>query len=56
MRKNNSVYDFENYMVDSIMTEKAKSKTMYDVRRMSEYIKEVGRPLTSTEAEQFVVY
>lgn len=43
-------------MTNSVITEKAKDKIMSDVRKMSEYIKKVGRPLTKTEVKQFVVY
>lgn len=46
MNNNSSVYEFENYLNSSVMTEKPTERIMYDIRKMSEYIKEIGRPLT----------
>ncbi len=54
MDENKNIYDFENHMIDSVITEKAKNKTMYDIRKMSEYIKKVGRSLTEEEIRQFI--
>lgn len=56
MMKNNSIYELENYLADGKMVEKPTTKIMYDVRRMSEHIKKIGRPLTNAESEQFIVY
>lgn len=55
MRKSNSVYKFEDYLTNSKLTEKPTG-IMYDVRKMSEYIKKAGRPLTNEESKQFIVY
>lgn len=43
----------ENHITNSVITEKAKDKIMYDVRKISEYIKEVGRALTKEEIRRF---
>ena len=43
-------------MVNSALVEKASSEVMYDIRKMSEYIREVGRPLTELEVKKFIVY
>lgn len=56
MKKSNSIYNFENFMANSALVEKASSEVMYDIRKMSEYIREVGRPLTEMEVEKFIVY
>lgn len=53
--KNNSIYNFENHLSDSIMVEKPVIKVMYDIRRMSEHIRKIGRPLTELEAKQFII-
>ena len=53
--KNSSIFEFENYLTDSVMVEKPTTRIMYDIRKMSEQIKLLGRPLTNAEAEQFIV-
>lgn len=53
--KNEIVYDFENHLSDSRMVEKSVTRVMYDIRKMSEYIREIGRPLTESEAQQFII-
>lgn len=56
MMKGNSIYELENYLTDGKMVEKSTTRIMYDVRKMSEYIKKIGRPLTNAESKQFIVY
>lgn len=38
-----------------VMIEKPVVKAMYDIRRMSEQIRKIGRPLTELEAKQFII-
>ena len=47
-------YNFENHLSDGRMAEKPVARVMYDIRKISEYIKELGRPLTEVEAQQFI--
>lgn len=53
--KNEIVYDFEDHLSDSRMVEKPVTRVMYDIRKMSEYIRKIGRPLTESEAQQFII-
>lgn len=53
--KNDNIYSFENHLSDGRMVEKPVAKVMYDIRKMSEHIKEMGRPLTELEAQQFII-
>ena len=53
--KNDNIYNFENHLSDGRMVEKPAVRVMYDIRKMSEYIKELGRPLTEVEANQFII-
>lgn len=55
MMKNDGIYDFENHLSDSRIVEKPVAKVMYDIRKMSERIKEIGRPLTALEAKEFII-
>lgn len=56
MKANSSIYTFENHLEDGRLVEKIPSnKPVYDLRKMSRMIKELGRPLTSEEVEQFVI-
>lgn len=52
---NDNVYNFESHLSDSRIVEKPVAKVMYDIRKMSEHIKEIGRPLTELEAKQFII-
>lgn len=52
---NDNIYEFENHLSDSRMVEKPVAKVMYDIRKMSEHMKETGKPLTELEAQQFIV-
>ena len=47
-----NIIDLEYYAKDSILTEPSDGK-VFDYRRMYEVVKELGRPLTDKEAEQF---
>lgn len=55
MMKNDNIYSFENHLSDSRIVEKPASKVMYDIRKMSDQIKKIGRPLTELEAQQFII-
>lgn len=55
MMKNDNIYSFENHLSDSRIVEKPTARVMYDIRKMSEQIKKIGRPLTELEAQQFVL-
>ncbi len=46
------VIDLERYAKDSRLTEHSDGK-IFDYRKMLELVKELGRPLTDKEAEQF---
>ena len=50
------IYEFEDYISESILTEKSiYHDYMYDLRRMSDFVSQIGRPLTDEEIKQFVV-
>lgn len=49
------IYNFEDNLSDSRIVEKPNTKVMYNIRQMSEYIKKIGRPLTESEAEKFII-
>lgn len=55
MMKSENVYDFENHLSDSRMVDMPVAKVMYDIRKMSEHIRKIGRPLTESEAQQFII-
>ncbi len=55
MMKSDNIYNFENHLSDSRIVEKPAARVMYDIRKMSEYIKELGRPLTEVEAKRFII-
>lgn len=40
---NNSIYDFESNLTGSQLVEKITDKKMYDIRKMKNRIKELGR-------------
>ena len=46
------VIDLESFMTDGRYTEPADGKT-FDIRKMLEEVKRIGRPLTEAEAEKF---
>lgn len=54
MAKNNygKVIDLERYTNDTRLTEPSDGK-IFDYRKMFELVKQLGRPLTDQEAEQF---
>lgn len=54
MAKNNygKVIDLERYTNDTRLTESSDGK-IFDYRKMFELVKQLGRPLTDQEAEQF---
>lgn len=54
MMKSNygKVVDLEQYSKDSRLTEPSDGK-IFDYRKMLELVKQLGRPLTDREAEQF---
>jgi hypothetical protein len=47
-----SVVDLEKYSEDTRLTEPSDGK-IFDYRRMLDIVKQLGRPLTDKEAEQF---
>ncbi len=55
MMKNENIYYFENHLSDSRIVEKPVARVMYDIRKMSEHIRKIGRPLTESEAQQFII-
>jgi hypothetical protein len=54
MVKNNygNVVDLEKYSKDTRLTEPSDGK-IFDYRRMLDIVKQLGRPLTEKEAEQY---
>ena len=54
-KKSNPIYNFENFMANGTLVEKVSSEVMYDIRKMSEYIREIGRTLTEIDVEKFIV-
>jgi hypothetical protein len=54
MVKNNdgNVVDLEKYAKDTRLTEPSDGK-IFDYRQMLDIVKQLGRPLTDREAEQF---
>ncbi|MBQ7944302.1 MAG: hypothetical protein IJ326_09610 [Lachnospiraceae bacterium] len=46
------VVDLEQYAKDSVLTEPSDGK-IFDYRKMIELVRQLGRPLTDKEAEQF---
>ena len=51
-RSTNYAHDIAYYAKDSRLTEPSDGK-QYEWRKMIEYSKELGRPLTNEEAEKF---
>lgn len=49
------IYDFENELISSQLTEHLKNPVMYDIRKMSEQIGKLERPLTNDEAEKYKI-
>lgn len=49
------IYDLENKLLSSQLTEYSKSPVMYDIRKISEQIRKLGRPLTDDEAEKYKI-
>ena len=47
-----NVIDLEQYAKDSRLTEPSDGK-IFDYRKMLELVKQLGRPLTEKEAEEF---
>lgn len=52
---NNSIYDFESNLTGSQLVEKITDKKMYDIRKMKNRIKELGKSLTIDEADEFLI-
>lgn len=51
-KKTNYTHDIAYYAKDSRLTEPSDGKR-YEWRKMIELVKEIGRPLTEEEAEEF---
>lgn len=52
---NTSIYDFEDKLKTSQLVEHSKEPIMYDIRKISNQVKELGRPLTNEEAKKYKV-
>lgn len=52
---NISIYDFEDKLQSSQLVELSKEPIMYDIRKISNRVKELGRPLTNEEVEKYKV-
>lgn len=52
---NISIYDFEDKLQSSQLLELSKEPIMYDIRKISNRVKELGRPLTNEEVEKYKV-
>lgn len=52
---NDAIYTFEEYLQDSRLVEPIKDTTRYDIRKMAEEVKRLGRSLTAEEAQKYVV-
>ena len=50
-----SIYDFEDNLHSSQLVEYSKEPIMYDLRKISNQVKKLGRPLTNEEAEKYKV-
>ena len=50
-----SIYDFENKLQSSQLVEHSKEPIMYDIRKISNRVKELGRPLINEEVEKYKV-
>ena len=50
-----SIYDFENKLQSSQLVEYSKEPIMYDLRKISNQVKKLGRPLTNEEVEKYKV-
>lgn len=53
--KNKSIYEVENQLKDGRMVEKSGKRIMYDIRKMSETVKKLGRPLANDEIKKYMV-
>lgn len=49
------IYNFEKHLANGRMVEKTTAKKMYDIRALSDRVRESGRPLTEEEAEKFII-
>lgn len=52
---NDVIYTFDEYLQDSRLVEPIKDKTRYDIRKIAEEVKRLGRSLTAEEAQKYVV-
>lgn len=50
---NSNIYDFEDKLQSSQLVEYLKESNMYDIRKISNQIKELGQPSTNEEAEKY---
>lgn len=55
MGNEEKIYDLENYLQDGRLTEMPDGKKRYDVRRMAERTRVLGRPLTGEEAKRYLI-
>lgn len=52
---NDNIYTFDECLQDSRLVEPIKDTTRYDIRKMAEEVKRLGRSLTAEEAQKYVV-
>ena len=52
---NDNIYTFDEYIQDGRLVEPIKDTTRYDIRKMAEEVKRLGRSLTAEEAQKYVV-
>ena len=50
-----ALYTFEECLEDGRLVEHLKDTTRYDIRKMAEEVKRLGRSLTGEEAQKYVV-
>jgi len=50
-----SIFDFEEFLVDSRITDVPDGERRYDIRRISEITKAMRRPLSKEEAKKYSI-
>lgn len=50
---NSSIYKLEEQLNDGRLVEPIHGAVMYDIRKMAENVKKMGRKLTTEEAQQY---
>lgn len=52
---NDVIYTFDEYLQDSCLVEPIKDTTRYDIQKMADEVKRLGRSLTDEDAQKYVV-